>query len=414
MPIGRRRYRRFAVEGATVEYRLAGLAGLLSPIAGVSPVINLGLGGVQFVTSYLFSAGTKIVAKLHFTDGFQSMTLKSRVVWQLKVAEQNSYRTGAEFLDVDGRTRRVLKAIEDKWWNIADEQKREIERRISTHYPIERSARVGSSVTSSPRTPAVDAAREQAAQESAETQPESVPREPREASEVFSPSDVRPPAEEPRLEPKRPEVHEQARAAAPAEPTTSPPEKARIPPSAEAPKPGVAGPEPGSLREVQPAEPPQSPVPPPRPVRIQSVVPIDIPKAQTGEALIPVYVVEEDKGIELNQYGEPTGRVLWQFTLPGIKGKYFACTAWDESMESRSGLSFEKGQILVFSLRDLVRTGDFALIHCQGRLFFRQVFFETSDLVRLRPLNPWYPENRFATASIRGSWRLVARIETFE
>lgn len=310
VPVKRRRYRRFAVEDASVEYRLSGLAGLVAPLSGVSTLINMGLGGLQLVTSNALPLGSKLTLKVHFADGTNPFTTKGEVLWQQEVIGQPCYRTGVRFISVDGKLRRTLKAIEEKWWNIPEDRKRQIEEKIATRYPIKRPVRSTGRLRLDHRKQVVEEVMERL-----------------------------------RYDSERSEGNDS--------------------------------------------------------------------QAEQALPIISVYEINDGKGLELGEGRELRGKKLYQLSLPFLESQLFACVLWDDSMKNElMPAPFSKGDIVVFSDQQ-PQSGDFALLLCQGNVFFRQVFFEEGGLIRLRPLNPWFKENLFASGTIEGCWKLVARLQCF-
>ena len=80
MAIRGRRNRRFAVEDCTVEYRkhtaLAFFAGRLR----VSPLIDLSVSGLQFVSDDLFDIGQRLDLKVILPSAFRALIARGEVV----------------------------------------------------------------------------------------------------------------------------------------------------------------------------------------------------------------------------------------------------------------------------------------------------------------------------------------------
>ncbi len=82
----------------------------------------------------------------------------------------------------------------------------------------------------------------------------------------------------------------------------------------------------------------------------------------------------------------------------------------DDSMTSVRKPSFAPGAVVVFVHNRKPRAGDFALVETEEGRTFRQVFFE-DEAVRLRPLNPRYPETFVRRSEIKSMSRIAGHYE---
>ena len=69
--------------------------------------------------------------------------------------------------------------------------------------------------------------------------------------------------------------------------------------------------------------------------------------------------------------------------------------------------SFERSAILVFSTTEKVESGDLAFIKTRAKDEFAQVFFDKEDEVRLRLLNPKYPERVVKRHEVRVLCKMI-------
>ena len=85
----------------------------------------------------------------------------------------------------------------------------------------------------------------------------------------------------------------------------------------------------------------------------------------------------------------------------------------DNTMRHTGAPSFDRGDVVVFSPNVPARSGDLAFVVTREGGAFRQVFFDANNVVRLRPLNSWYPEQCFPRGEVQGLWRLIAKVESY-
>ena len=138
MPIRGRRNRRFVVEDATVEYRKHSAPPFLSGVPRVSPLINLAVGGLQFVSEDVYEQGQRLDLKIMIPGAFRAISLAGEVVWAKRIVEREFYRTGARFLTPSAEDVSVLRSLEEHYWSISDEHKRLMESLIAQRYPLHR------------------------------------------------------------------------------------------------------------------------------------------------------------------------------------------------------------------------------------------------------------------------------------
>ena len=328
MPIRGRRNRRFVVEDATVEYRKHSSLPFLGGSPKVSPLINLSIGGLQFVSDDFFSPGVRLDLKVMIPAAFRSLTVRGEVVWAKRVVDRDHYRTGVRYIDPSTDDIGLLRSLEEQYWAIADERKQEMESLIAERYPLHRTK------------PPAEVAASQAAEARAQ---------------------ARPPADAP------------------------PPE---APPEGQAPAPAEPPPEPG---QPQPESAPAAPL------------------------LIPLYDLVA--GVE-SRRDEPgfaiQGMPKAQVALPNvIDADCFALEIHDHTRRYTGTPSFDRGNVVVFSPNVPARSGDLAFVVTRDGGIFRQIFFDANNVVRLRPLNSWYPEQCFHRGEVQGLWKLIGKYESY-
>ena len=316
MPIRGRRSRRFIVEDATVEYRKHAALPFLGGAPKVSPLVNLSVGGLQFVSDDFFEKGQRLDLKVMVPSAFRALSIRGEVVWARRIMDRDSYRTGVRFVEPSAEDVSLLRSLEERYWSISEERKRHLEELIAQRYPLRRE-----------------------------------------------------------------------RAEAPAAPEPAPAPVAEAPePVEEAPAPPAKEPAPGEEK------PPEAPEP----------------------ARIPVY--DLITGIETRPNAPPAllGVQKYEVVLPGITDPdCFALELHDNTMQHSGAPSFGRGDIVVFSSNVPARSGDLAFVVTRDGGLFRQVFFDANNMVRLRPLNSWHPEQRYARSEVQGLWRLLGRYQNF-
>jgi Tfp pilus assembly protein PilZ len=90
---------RFVVPGATVSYRIQGyLFRVFAPSDEGCPVLDLGKGGLSFLTNRVLRAGQKITLLLSFSDSKEPVALEGRIVHAGMNREMSyKYRAGVQF-----------------------------------------------------------------------------------------------------------------------------------------------------------------------------------------------------------------------------------------------------------------------------------------------------------------------------
>ncbi len=137
MAIRGRRNRRFIFEDATVEYRRHSTLPFLGGSPRVSPLINLSVGGLQFVSDDYFDPGQRLDLKVVIPSAFRSITLRGEVVWARRVANREVYRTGVRYIDPSSDDVALLRALEEQYWAIPDERKQQLEAAANERYPLQ-------------------------------------------------------------------------------------------------------------------------------------------------------------------------------------------------------------------------------------------------------------------------------------
>ncbi len=373
MAIRGRRNRRFAVEDCTVEYRRHAAIAFLAAHPKVSPLIDLSVSGLQFVSEDLFDIGQRLDLKVVLPGAFRALIARAEVVWAKRITDRTSYRMGVRFLNPTTEDAALLRALEERHWAVPDERKREVEAAISRRFPLDLE----------PRPPGEPA---RVYDEAAEATPPPAPEEAPSGETPLPALEEAPPAEAPAPAPAPP-------------PMPKPPEQAAPPPAPVKEEP----PAPKEAPKEQP-QPPPAPAPP---------APEEAPKPP-ALASIPLYDLVA--GVETRPDAGPLVRGVprGQLVLPGITDRdAFAMEVHDNTMRHSGTPSFDRGDVVVFSPNVPARSGDLAFVVTREGGSFRQVFFDANNVVRLRPLNSWYPEQCLNRGEVQGLWRLIAKVESY-
>ena len=336
MPIRGRRNRRFVVEDATVEYRKHSTLPFLGGSPKISPLINLSVGGLQFVSEDYFESGQRLDLRVMLPSAVRALVIRGEVVWAKRIVDRDSYRSGIRFVSAGAEDVSLLRALEEQYWSISDERKHEMEALVAQRYPLHRDKPADR--------PAPGPAEEQA-----------------------------PAAEAPPLEPPPAEA-----------PAEEEPEPVAAPPADE---PAEPAPEPPAEEVPQPAQ------------------------------LAPIPVFDLVTGLDTKSDADQLlqGVARCHVTLPGVTDRdCFAVTVHDNTMRHTGTPSFDRGDVVAFSPNVPARSGDLAFVMTREGGLFRQIFFDANNVVRLRPLNSWYPEQCFHRGEVQGLWKLIGKYESYQ
>ena len=138
MPIRGRRNRRFVVEDATVEYRRHSSLPFLGGSPKISALINLSVGGMQFVSEDLFDSGQRLDLRVMLPSAVRALVIRGEVVWAKRIVDRDSYRIGVRFLQPGAEDVSLLRSLEEHYWSISDDRKRQMEALIAERFPLHR------------------------------------------------------------------------------------------------------------------------------------------------------------------------------------------------------------------------------------------------------------------------------------
>ena len=148
MAIRGRRHRRFVVEDCTVEYRKHSALSFLGGAPKVAPLVDVSVGGLQFVSEDLYDIGQRMDLKVIIPSIFRSLTVQAEVVWSKRVTHRSSYRVGARLIHPPAEVISLLRTLEERFWALPDERKRPV-----SQTPEEPRALVGAGAPAQPRPP---------------------------------------------------------------------------------------------------------------------------------------------------------------------------------------------------------------------------------------------------------------------
>ena len=125
---------------------------------------------------------------------------------------------------------------------------------------------------------------------------------------------------------------------------------------------------------------------------------------------VPVFDIEGGYNLDFDDGGYPVGQAGDYALVPDITDpNAFAACLHGDSMRPE----FVDGEILTFSCMADIKSGDYALVrHRDHGATFKQVFLE-GPFVRLRPLNPSYPELTWRQDELVTMARLVQKSKRY-
>jgi hypothetical protein len=95
--VERRKYRRFEIPGSRVKI-MGGLGdSLLRPFLKQYPCLNIGMGGINLLSTKEFIKGQEFVIEIYVSEE-ERIELRSRVIWTNPVAMSKDLKTGCEFI----------------------------------------------------------------------------------------------------------------------------------------------------------------------------------------------------------------------------------------------------------------------------------------------------------------------------
>ena len=112
----------------------------------------------------------------------------------------------------------------------------------------------------------------------------------------------------------------------------------------------------------------------------------------------------------LGKHGRPVGSMakMW---LPGLDGDHFACRLADNSMTTKLGRSFNHGDVVVFSMHEPAKSGEYAFVGTKVRCYFRRIHHTETGAISLEPSNPAHDEVTLEPDTIEVMWPAVACLQ---
>ena len=112
---GSRATRRFLVDDCNVEVRSDNFASLLTK-GDMFPVVNLSLGGVQFVAFRLLTIGQRLKLNIKVGDQFGFIKTPAVVRWVDQIPGERACRVGAGFVKLPDDVAAKLRKMENDYW----------------------------------------------------------------------------------------------------------------------------------------------------------------------------------------------------------------------------------------------------------------------------------------------------------
>lgn len=112
---GGRQTRRFLVDDCHVEVRWRSLVSLLSRY-DMGPVVNLSLGGIQFIIFRPLRVGKRLRVGLRVKGQFGFIKSAAQVRWVQRIHGERAYRVGVSFEDLPKSERVKLEKMDSDYW----------------------------------------------------------------------------------------------------------------------------------------------------------------------------------------------------------------------------------------------------------------------------------------------------------
>ena len=112
---GSREARRFLVDDCNVEVRSDNFAALLSK-GDMFPVVNLSLGGIQFIAFRLLTVGQRLKMNIKVGDQFGFIKAPAVVRWVDQIPGERACRVGAGFIKLPEDAAAKLRKMENDYW----------------------------------------------------------------------------------------------------------------------------------------------------------------------------------------------------------------------------------------------------------------------------------------------------------
>ena len=393
---GNRRHTRFLVDDCSVEVRAAGLTSVLGK-GDVLPVVDLSLGGMQFISLIPIQLGQRVRLSLQVADLAGFIKTTGDVCWQQHIPGEAAYRTGVEFPKLDDDSVAKLKRLEQSYvprqreilattiyqLQIPESVAKKLvglivdglksRPQLARHLHVSDEAASDDDVWSD-----VERKRRRAGDDD---QPAHKPDE--EGGDQAAPAQADQKGGPPPLD--GPGAEDESTAAGASEPTAGEPEAATA----------LEADEDESQLEGETSE-PQT-------------------KAQ-GQAheleLIPMYLLGGKHRIRMSRDRKFTDEPVDRLVLPGLGAGHVACRLTDSSMTADEGMSFRVGDVVVFA-RDrleLLDEGSLVFVAAKGLRCFRQVCNVKRSKLILKALNPEYPDIDLLARQVKAIWPCVAHV----
>lgn len=407
---GNRKHGRFLVDDCTVEVRSTGLASVLSKGESL-PVVDLGLGGMRFVSFVPLEVGQRLRLSLQVADLPGFVKAQGEVCWCERISGEAAYCAGADFIKLTHDDEVKLKRLEQSY----GPRQREILSTGIYSLGVPRSVAdklVDMIIEGLKRRPRL-------ARDLLEEQDEAagaagdlwvdVPRG-RRTDEDDGPDKAEPESQaeavereaQPRADDRPANLDQgglaelataddaQEGAPGPLQEHAAPePETPLTPTGAEE---AGAGDAPSAAEPSPPSRAPAEP-------------------DEDDRHFVPLFLLGEGRRIRLGPdrlpADKPTGKVL----LPGFGPSHIACRIADDSMVAEEGRSFRVGDVVVFDTTKRVEEGAYALVAAKGLRCLRQVFNVRRSKLVLKALNPAHEDTHLLARKVKAIWPCVAHLQ---
>lgn len=387
---GSRRTRRFLVDDCDVAVRSDSFAAMLSK-GQMLPVVNLSLGGVQFISFQPLKVGQHL--RLSIKVGGQFAFIKSAAVtcWLEQIPGEQACRVGASFLRMPKGEQTKLETMERDYWPRQQEIKETGINRLKLPPSVARKLSVMIGRWQGP------------------TDHEMLMLVRK--GMVHGPMGNIGDLTQAHVEKGR--WMDTARGLVFRDPEASFGHRRAKPHSApeagqEEADPDVADDTPTPMPEE---DAPETPAPEPdASAELEGKPEAEHEPAAPGMEPIPLFLLGQGHALSVDEEGRPDAACASMLALPGFGPGHFACRLVDTSMSSTGGKSFRLGDIVVFSMNRAAEAEAYAFVAVPEGPLFRQVFYEPDDVLRLRALNSNHGEVHIQRSAVPALWPTVAHI----
>ena len=148
-------------------------------------------------------------------------------------------------------------------------------------------------------------------------------------------------------------------------------------------------------------------------VRPRRVTEEETQEEQPEARPLPIFRLSRETRIHFNEDGMPVAPPVAHIFYPKFdSSECFGCELRTDRMLCEDApVSFKPGDVLIFRANAKPESGDYVFGQTKTGNVFLQFFEDSPDQIRLRPLNPKYPEAVLKHSEFRNCCKLIARLQ---